>query len=284
MVKQGNICLIGKPNVGKSTLINNLLNYKLAITSPKPQTTRQSIKGIYNDNNYNILIIDTPGYHNARNKLDELMNYEVKKNLTISDCIFFLFDPTRPYDEEDDKILKLLKNIDLKNVILVITKIDSNAKKNEYIEEVKTKFNFVSTISISSVKKEGLKELIDTAKPFLHDSDTLYKIEDDDNFIISELIREQIIFNTKKEVPYSTYVKIEKKSLDGNLFNIFANIIVEKESQKPIIIGKGGSMIKKIGTYARKELLNIYDCKINLKLFVKVDEKWREKVKTLNIY
>jgi len=284
MIKQGSICLIGKPNVGKSTLINNLLNYKISITSPKPQTTRQTIKGLYNNNNCNILFIDTPGYHNTRNKLDELMNYEVKKNLTISDCIFFLFDSTRPYDEEDEKILKLLKNIDLKNVILVITKIDSNAKKNEYIDEIKTKFNFISETTISSIKKEGLKELIELAKPFLHDSDTLYKIEDDDNFIISELIREQIIFNTKKEVPYSTYVKIEKKNMDGNLFNIYANIIVEKESQKPIIIGKGGSMIKKIGTYARKELLNIYDCKINLKLFVKVDEKWREKVKTLNIY
>jgi len=284
MVKQGNICLIGKPNVGKSTLINNLLNFKLSITSPKPQTTRQTIKGLYNNDNYNIVLIDTPGYHNTRNKLDELMNYEVKKNLTISDCIFFLFDPTRPCDDEDEKILKLLKNMDLKNVILVITKIDSNAKKNEYIEEIKTKFNFVSSISVSSVKKDGLKQLIELSKPFLHDSNTLYKIDDDDNFIISELIREQIIFNTKKEVPYSTYVKIEKKSMDKNLFNILANIIVEKESQKPIIIGKGGSMIKKIGTYARKELLNIYDCKINLKLFVKVDEKWREKVKTLNIY
>jgi len=273
MFKQGYICLVGKPNVGKSTLMNKIMNYKVSITSHKPQTTRMQIKGLYKDEDTRIVFIDTPGFHQTHNKLDELMNDEVKLGLKIADVVFFLFDPTRPFTEEDERILKLIFNLKIENVFMVITKKDMNYNNSNKLEYVKDNYKFSNIFEISSKENIGITELLNNCKPYLHET-SIEPVDpiDNDNLIISELIREQIIFNTKKEVPYSTYVKIEHKEMINNLFEIQAVIVVEKESQKPILIGKGGKMIKKIGTLARQELLKIYDCKINLKLFVKVSE------------
>jgi GTP-binding protein Era len=255
-------------------LINTIVKRKVAITSYKPQTTRNKIKALYNDSDSSIMFIDTPGYHKSMNKLDDHLNSEIKSTYKVVDCVLLLIDPTRDLDEEDFTVIKMIKDFNVENVILVITKKDISGKNVEKcINEVKTKIDISDIINISSLKNENIKELLDLIKTKLQtNTKPMEDILDDDNFIISELIREQIIFNTKKEVPYSTLVYVENKKFEKDLFDISAVIVVEKESQKPILIGAGGQMIKKIGTLARKELLNIYDCKINLKLFVKVEK------------
>jgi GTP-binding protein Era len=272
--KTGYVAITGKPNVGKSTLINTIVKRKVAITSYKPQTTRNKIKALYNDSDSSIMFIDTPGYHKSMNKLDDHLNSEIKSTYKVVDCVLLLIDPTRDLDEEDFTVIKMIKDFNVENVILVITKKDISGKNVEKcINEVKTKIDIADIINISSLKNDNIKELLDLIKTKLPtNTKPMEDVLDDDNFIISELIREQIIFNTKKEVPYSTLVYVESKKFEKDLFDISAVIVVEKESQKPILIGAGGQMIKKIGTLARKELLNIYDCKINLKLFVKVEK------------
>ncbi|GMO15726.1 MAG: GTPase Era [Mycoplasmoidaceae bacterium] len=283
--KTGYVAITGKPNVGKSTLINAVVKRKVAITSYKPQTTRNKIKALYNDTNSSIMFIDTPGYHKSMNKLDDHLNSEIKSSYKSVDCILLLIDPTRELDDEDYSVIKMISNYNINNVILVITKKDISKKNiDSYIENVKSKINIANEIHISSNMQETVSELLTLIKTKLPSSTKpLENIEDDDNFVISELIREQIIFNTKKEIPYSTLVYVENKKYENDIFEISAVIVVEKESQKPIIIGAGGQMIKKIGTLARKELLNIYACRINLKLFVKVEKDWRKNEKFLSI-
>jgi GTP-binding protein Era len=274
LIKSGYVCITGKPNVGKSTLINTILKRKIAITSYKPQTTRNQIKALYNDNNSSMMFIDTPGYHKSRNKLDDKLNSEIKSGYKLANVVLVLVDPTRELDDEDYTVFKMVKDFNIENVILVITKSDIGKKViDKFIEQIKLKLVFNDYVYISSLKNNNIEELLNKIKSYLpNTTQPIADVEDDDNFIISELIREQVIFNTKKEVPYSTLVYVENKKMEGDLFEINAVIVVEKESQKPIIIGAGGQMIKKIGTQARKELLKIYDCRINLKLFVKVEK------------
>jgi GTP-binding protein Era len=271
-LKTGYVGIIGKPNAGKSTLINTIMKRKVSITSYKPQTTRKQITALYNDSSSSIIFIDTPGFHIPHNEFDKFMNKEVKSVYKTVDCLLYLFDPTKEFDEEDDELIKSINDFNVKNIILVLSKQDiSSTKKNQYsIGVLKQKISFDEVVEVSSMKNENIDKLLTLIKTKLPLGDKAFsKIEDDDNFVITEIIREQIIFNTKKEVPYSVYVEIEQKKFEDNIFHISAVINVEKESQKPILIGKGGQMIKKIGVLSRKELLNIYDCKINLKLFVK---------------
>jgi GTP-binding protein Era len=270
----GYVAITGKPNVGKSTLINTIVKRKVAITSYKPQTTRNEINALYNDKNSSIMFVDTPGYHNSMNKLDERMNSEIKSAYKKVNCVLLLIDPTRDFTNEDFNVIKMIKSFSIDSVILVLTKADITTKYNQkVIDVVKEKIDVNDIVSISSLKTINIETLINVIKTKLPlENKPIENIEDDDDFVISEIIREQIIFNTQKEVPYSTFVYVESKKFENNLFTIDATIIVEKETQKPIIIGAGGQMIKKIGTQARKELLKIYDCKINLKLFVKVEK------------
>jgi GTP-binding protein Era len=274
LIKSGYVCISGKPNVGKSTLINTILKRKVAITSYKPQTTRNQIKALYNDESSSIMFIDTPGYHKSRNKLDDKLNSEIKGGYKQANVVLVLVDPTRDLDEEDFTVFKMVKDFNIENIILVITKSDIGKKViDKFVDQVKEKLTFNDYIYISSLKNNNVEELLKKIKTYLPNAtQSMEDIVDDDNFVISELVREQVIFNTKKEVPYSTLVYVENKKFEKDLFEINAVIVVEKESQKPIIIGKGGQMIKKIGTQARKELLKIYDCRINLKLFVKVEK------------
>ncbi|MDR1850989.1 MAG: GTPase Era [Mycoplasmataceae bacterium] len=279
LIKSGYVCISGKPNVGKSTLINTILKRKVAITSYKPQTTRNQIKALYNDESSSIMFIDTPGYHKSRNKLDDKLNSEIKGGYKQANVVLVLVDPTRDLDEEDFTVFKMVKDFNIENIILVITKSDIGKKViDKFVDQVKEKLTFNDYIYISSLKNNNVEELLKKIKTYLPNAtQSMEDIVDDDNFVISELVREQVIFNTKKEVPYSTLVYVENKKFEKDLFEINAVIVVEKESQKPIIIGKGGQMIKKIGTQARKELLKIYDCRINLKLFVKVEKDWRNR-------
>lgn len=277
--KSATIAIVGKPNVGKSTLLNTIGKKKIAITSYKPQTTRNQIKFNFSNDKLDLVIIDTPGFHFARNKLDLFLNSEIKKTFKICDLVLFLVDPTRPVDEEDLEIIKFIKSYKITKVVLVITKTDvvSQGSINNHIKKIKEAIAPIAEIAISA-KNGQLQPLFDCIYDHLDDDvKEIEKIDENDNFTICEIIREQVILNCKKEIPYSTGVIVTKTNYDQskNIFNIFANIIVEKKSQKPIIIGKNGSMIKRIGTESRKQLLELYDCKINLKLFVKVDENWR---------
>lgn len=279
-IKTGTVVITGKPNVGKSTLINTIANKLIAITSPKPQTTRNKIKFTYNDDKNKIAFIDTPGYHIPNNKLDMFLNSEIKNAYKLADIALLVIDLTREIDQEDIEVINIIKSYNVKKVILVLNKIDV-AKQDidqKYEAKVKELIEISQVIKICANKIESVKEVIDTIHNHLDDNNDLVEdVEIADNFFISEIIREQIIFNFKQEVPYATCIAIRKKNYDPNtnVFEIYADIVVEKESQKPIIIGAKGQMIKKIGTKSREKLLEFYDCKIVLHLFVVTKKDWR---------
>lgn len=284
-IHQGYVSIVGKPNVGKSTLINQILQQKLAITSFKPQTTRNKIMGVYKDHNSHIIFIDTPGLHNPKNKLDLFLNSEVKNSLKLSDITLFLLDPTRRIDDEDMEIIKQLNSWNVKKTIFLITKSDiaSLDKINVVKEFILQNFTNPKYFIISSTTKKGIENLLLEIKNNLDALDELIfpdseQFELSDKFVINEIIRESIIKLFRQEVPYATAVFTNSVDYEKerNFLRIKADIIVEKESQKPIIIGKGGSMIKKIGIDSRSELLKIFECKIHLELFVKVKESWRD--------
>ncbi|MGL5630415.1 MAG: GTPase Era [Mycoplasmoidaceae bacterium] len=283
-IYQGYVAIVGKPNVGKSTFINTFLKRKLAITSHKPQTTRNQIKGIYQDEDSYIILIDTPGFHNPRNKLDMFLNSEVKKSLKIADSALFLLDPTRDIDEEDENIIKQLNSWKIKKIIFVITKMD--IANLEQIENVK---NYINNYFknpefhiISNIENKNIDSLIPKIKNQLEKYEGLIlpseeELELSDSFIVKEVLREVVIKSFRQELPYSTAIFINKIQYNDvkKLLSIQADIIVEKEAQKPIIIGNNGKKIKEIGTNARIELLEIFDCKIYLELYVKVKKDWR---------
>jgi GTP-binding protein Era len=275
-MKTGYVAITGKPNVGKSTFLNKLLNQKISITSPKPQTTRNQIKAIFSDGEYRLSFIDTPGYHDARNKLDLFLNSEIKSSYKIADVVLLFVDITRPIDDEDRAIIKIIKSYEVANTILVLSKVDRilQSKIDAYTKEVTSLIDVKHTIAISSNTNYNIIDLVNLIKSYISNDDQQLEFTDDDKLHISEIIREQVIFNTKQELPYATAVVINSINYDKdkNMTTIGADIIVEKNSQKPIIIGKGGQMIKKIGTMARKEILEFYDSKVNLQLFVKVQE------------
>ncbi|MGL5640221.1 MAG: GTPase Era [Mycoplasmoidaceae bacterium] len=283
-MKIGYVSIVGKPNVGKSTLINNILNKKISIATFKPQTTRNKIYAVYQDDDSQIIFIDTPGFHNSKNKLDLFLNSEVKSSLKKSETCVFLTDPSREFDDEDFDLIKQISSFNVKNVICLINKID--ICKNQEIEDrysfIQKQYpNFIIK-KISANNNEEVKTFLSYLKTILEDSEhpLIENIEDldySDEFMINEVVREKILLNFQQEIPYSVAVVTQKISYDKekNLTRIYADIIVEKESQKPIIIGKSGAMIKKIGTLAREELLEIYNSKIFLELNVKVRKNWR---------
>lgn len=276
----GIVSIVGKPNVGKSTLINKILNKKAAIVSYKPQTTRNNIIGKYNDIDSSILFCDTPGYHEPRNKLDLFLNSQVKTSFKNSDLILFLIDLSRDIDQEDIEIIELLKKFNIENILIVFTKYDKVSEEQLALHKLQLSklIKIDDYVFISSLGSINLDLLIKKIKQKIKKTDVhLNETIDDDSFLISEIIREQILHLYRQEVPHSCGVYIEKKEYDEkvNLLTIYATIVVEKESQKPIILGKKGNAIKKLGIFSRKELLNVFDCKINLKLFVKVEKEWR---------
>ena len=283
-MKIGYVSIIGKPNVGKSTLINNILDRKVSIATFKPQTTRNKIYASYQDEDSQIIFIDTPGSHNSKNKLDLFLNSEVKSSLKKSETCIFLTDPSREFDDEDFDLVKQINSFNIKNVICLINKIDiceQNEIEDRYAFIQKQYPNFIIK-KISATNNNEVKKVIKDLKNILEDSDhplfeNIEDLDSSDEFMINEIVREKILLNFQQEVPYSVAVVTQKISYDKekNLTKIYADIIVEKESQKPIIIGKGGTMIKKIGTLAREELLEIYSSRIFLELNVKVRKNWR---------
>ena len=275
----GTVAITGKPNVGKSTLINQIAKKEVAIISQKPQTTRNQINYVYATEEKEIAFVDTPGFHFSRNKLDNYLNSQIKNAYKYANIALLLIDLTREINDEDLEVIKMVKSFNIDNIILVFNKIDACEKQtiDEYKQKVQELIKVNDVIEISALKNTNTDILIDTISKYLINDPIILKETDSDNFIISEIIREQIIKNFYQEIPYATCVCIKKKNYDKttNVFEVYADIVTEKESQKPIIIGRGGRMIKRIGTDARHKLHEYYDCKIVLNLFVVVKNDWR---------
>ncbi len=279
--KVGYCGIIGKPNVGKSTLLNALLRYKLAAISPKPQTTRHKILGILNGDNYQILFLDSPGLLTPKYTLQELMVKEIEETLTDADVVLFLVEPFAPPDEIEEKTLKRLI-LEKKPILIAINKIDLVAKDSllplmaDYKE-----MGFEDIYPISAAKLDGLEELIGGVVEKLPEGEPLYppdQISDKpQRFFVSEILREACFALYGEEIPYATMVEIEEfKEREGGKDYIRAVLYVEKPSQKKILIGEGGKAIKRLGSVARKNIEAFLGKEVYLELWVKVYEGWRK--------
>lgn len=286
--KFGFVSISGRTNVGKSTLINSLIEKKIAITSRKPQTTRNRILGISTNQKSQIVYLDTPGFHTGyKRALNKYMNKLAKHCYEEVDLVVFVVDRFKWFKEENDT-LNNLKELN-KPIILAINKIDRLENKEEllpFIKDIQQKFNFLAVVPISALRKNNLENLTDEIEkelpegPFHFPKDSVTEFSE--NFFISEIIREKAINRLGDELPYRLNVGIDKVEKKKGLITIYANIIVESSSQKGIILGKGGSMIKAIGTSARKDLEAEMKRKINLQLFVKVSKKWTNNLNLMN--
>lgn len=286
-MKSGFVGLIGRPNVGKSTLINNIIGTKIAIISNKPQTTRNIIQGIYNDEDSQIVFVDTPGIHKPNHKLGQYLNKQAYYSIDDVDVIMMLTDVSEPLGAGDKYVIEKLKEVN-KPVILILNKIDKIPREKILIKivEYKDLYNFSEIIPISALTSINVDDVIKTCKKYLPES---VKFFDDDTitnksnkFLISEMIREKIFLLTEEEVPHSTSCYIEKIEKSKNSLNIIATIVVDRDSLKRIIIGKQGAMIKKIGTMARYDIEQLLKKKVYLDLHVRTIEKWRDKEKYLS--
>lgn len=287
-MKSGFVSFIGRPNVGKSTLLNSILGKRVAITSDKPQTTRNMIQGIYNDNDTQIVFVDTPGIHKPQNKLGKVLNKQAYFTINDVDIVIMVVDITEKIGTGDKFVIDILKNID-KPVFLVINKIDKLQREEilKKIDEYQKLYDFAEIVPVSARKKDNVDRLIEVIKKYLPDSIKYF----DDNtitnsspsFIISEFIREKVLDLTEEEVPHSVTCIVEDVTEEENILNISATIVVDRENLKKIIIGKNGSMIKEIGIRSRKDIEEYFGKKVYLDLFVKVVPKWRDKEKFLNM-
>ncbi|MBQ2684839.1 MAG: GTPase Era [Erysipelotrichaceae bacterium] len=279
--KAGFVALIGKPNVGKSTLLNSVLSHKVAITTPKPQTTRDNIRGILTQEDCQIIFIDTPGIHKSRQKLSDAMVKRAYDAVGDVDVILLLVDPTKPWNRGDDIIVDNIRNVK-KPKFLIVNKIDKLTKQEliEYLDKANQEI-FDEIIPLSALRHNNIEELVETIKQYLPEDVQYYPgdmISDyPESFMMGEIIREKILLNTEEEVPHSIAVQIEEVTRKPNVVYIRAAIVCEKQSQKAIIIGKKGLMLKKIATFAREELEERLQSKVFLEMFVRVEENWRNR-------
>ncbi len=281
--KSGFVTLIGRPNVGKSTLMNRLIGQKIAITSNKPQTTRNRIQTVYTCDEGQIVFVDTPGIHKAKNKLGEYMVTVAERTLSEVDVILWLVEPTTYIGAGEQHIAQQLAKVKTP-VILVINKIDTVKKEEilKFIAAYKDICNFAEIVPCSALKGENTDELIKVILNYLpegpqfYDEDTV--TDQPERQIVAELIREKALRLLDEEIPHGIAVSVERMKTrpKGNIVDIDATIVCERDSHKGIIIGKQGSMLKKIGTKAREEIENLLDTKVNLQLWVKVKKDWRD--------
>jgi len=279
----GVVAFVGRPNAGKSTLLNRLLGHKVSIVSPKPQTTRNRIVGILNDPRGQIAILDTPGIHKPLHKLNVRMMDHVRSSLGEADVVALLVDSSEAFGHGDEYVLDLLKEATGKR-IAVLNKIDLLRKEKllPLIERYNATGLFDEIIPVSATTGDGVGELLNMLFTMIEPGEPMYSREDyttqPERFFASELVREKVLRHTGDELPYTTAVAVERwEEEEGrNLIKIYATIFVERESQKPIVIGKGGDMIKRIGTESRVELESILGAKVFLDLHVAVHERWRE--------
>ncbi len=286
MFRSGFVAIIGRPNAGKSTFVNKVLNKKIAITSDKPQTTRNNIRAIHTTNDAQIIFVDTPGIHKPKHKLGSFMTSEAINTLKSVDLIVFMTDGLKPFGKGDQFIIEELKKVSVP-VFLLVNKVDGVkdiVKLKNYIDQFKEAYNFDGVFTISALRGDNVDLILEDIVEKLPEGPMYYpkdQVTDyPERFIIAEMIREKVLRLTREEVPHSVMVLIDYIEYDKeipNLLNINASIIVERPSQKGIIIGKGGNLIKQIGTYARKDILNLLGVKVFLDLHVKVEKDWRNK-------
>lgn len=279
--KSGFAALIGRPNVGKSTLMNCLIGQKIAITSKKPQTTRNRIQTVYTSKEGQIVFVDTPGIHKAKNKLGDYMVHVAEKSFQDVDVILWLVEPTDYIGAGERHIIEQLKKVSTP-IILVINKIDTVKKEQllGYIDVYRKELDFAEVVPVSALKADNTQVLIEQILKYLpygeafYDEDTI--TDQPTRQIVAELIREKVLRNVDEEIPHGVAVTIETMKYDKKLVEIDATIICERDSHKGIIIGKGGSMLKKIGTLARPEIEDLLEKHVNLRLWVKVKKGWRD--------
>lgn len=290
--KSGFVAIIGRPNVGKSTLLNQILGQKIVITTDKAQTTRKRIKGILTTEQGQIVFVDTPGIHKPLNKLGQFLLDEAKIALPDADLILFLVDGSEPAGKGDSWIVEnMLKQTQIP-VLLILNKLDKikdQLKIEKNLLTYKTLFEKnIQTVKISAKTGRNKDTLIDSIIKHLPQGEMLYPedvvTEETMREVAEEIIREKILINTKEEIPHSVAVLIEKYEETEKIDRIYASIYCETKSQKGILIGKGGSLLKKIGTEARLELEQIVEKKVYLELNVKVEKDWRKKDKSLRLF
>jgi GTP-binding protein Era len=279
--RSGFATLIGRPNVGKSTLMNALIGQKIAITSKKPQTTRNRIQTVYTSEEGQIVFLDTPGIHKAKNKLGNYMVNVAERTMADVDVILWLVEPTDYIGAGEQHIIEQLKKTKTP-VILVINKIDTVQKELilTYIDAYRKQLDFAEIVPVSALKKDGMEELIGCIMKYLPYGEPFY---DEDTVtdqpmrqIVSELIREKALRCLEDEIPHGIAVTIEMMKFRKRIVDIEATIVCERESHKGIIIGKQGGMLKKIGSLARPDIEELVECQVNLKLWVKVKKDWRD--------
>ncbi len=288
MTKAGFASIIGRPNVGKSTLMNRVLGQKISITSNKPQTTRHAITGIYTDKETQIIFLDTPGIHtNMQSALNKQLNRTAMSSITSGDVIIFIVEALQ-FNQDDEKVLSKLKGIETP-VILVVNKIDKIADKSllfPFLTEMSERFEFADIVPLSAKQEKSgdlLVEVISkylTEQPFPYSEDEITTVSS--KFLAAEVLREKLTRRLNQELPYTIAVEIEEFKIEGKLYRILAAISVERESQKGIVIGKGGITLKEVSTQARIDLERIFESKVFLRAFVKVREGWSDDEKALN--
>ncbi len=281
--KSGFVALVGRPNVGKSTLMNHLIGQKIAITSDKPQTTRNRIQTVYTDQRGQIIFLDTPGIHKAKNKLGQYMVSVAEGTLSEVEVVLWLVEPSTFIGAGERHIAELLGKVKTP-VILVINKIDTVKNKEEilkFIDAYRTVCDFAEIVPVSALKGDNTEKMTELLFQYLPEGPQYFDEETVTDQpmrqIASELIREKALRLLEEEIPHGIAVTIEKMSERKNgMFDIEATIICERDSHKGIIIGKGGAMIKKIGSLARQEIENLMGARVNLQLWVKVRKEWRD--------
>ena len=286
-MKSGMISIVGRPNVGKSTLLNEILNKKIAITSDKAGTTRNLILGVYNDSDSQIVFVDTPGIHKPQHKLGKVLNDKAYLMTNNIDLILFMVDISRGFGKGDRFVLDRIKETNT-DIILLLNKID-NINKEELIkriDEIKDIYDFKEIIPISAIKKTNIVELMNTIKKYLPNEGKFY---DDDyitnqpkSLIITERVREKVLRLTHDEIPHTVTCIIDSLEEDEKLLSAGVTIVVDRENLKKILIGKNGSMLKEIGTKARLDLEEYFNKKVFLSLYVKVIKNWRDKDSLIN--
>ncbi|MCM0648819.1 GTPase Era [Clostridium swellfunianum] len=287
MFKSGFVTIIGRPNVGKSTLMNHLMGEKLSIVSNRPQTTRNNIQTILTKENYQIVFVDTPGIHKPRHKLGEYMVKVAQETLREVDLVLFLTNPEVEVGKGDQYILEQLRGKGVP-VFLVLNKIDENTEERvaATLKNYAEHFDFTEVIPISAIKGKNTDRLVDLMVKHLPEGPKFYPedmiTDQQERFIISETIREKALKLLSQEVPHGIAVEIiTMKKDEKDIYNIEATLLCEKDSHKGIIIGKGGETLKKISTYARQDMEKFLGAKVYLKLWVKVKKEWRDNVSLL---
>ena len=286
--QSGFVSLIGRPNAGKSTLLNALVGQKVAIVADKPQTTRTSIQGVVNLPGAQIVFIDTPGIHRADSPLNKRLMDTVRGALEERDLLLYLADASKPFGPEDRRAIDMAHRGETP-VVLVLNKIDLVPEKGKIlplIEQYRNAFNFADYVPVSAARRKGLSELRAVILKYLPEGPAYfpedYITDQPERFLAAELIREKVLQATRQEVPHSVAVSVDKWEETPNLTRILATIRVERDGQKAIVIGTKGAMLKKVGTLAREEMERLFGAKIYLDLHVKVQPGWREKAAFLN--